>query len=59
MGVDAAIANMEPVPGGKMASNWPTPNIPKLEIVNVPGITIIIIIIMITGTFLITIQILL
>ena len=30
------MARMEPVPGGRMASNCCTPNIPRLEIVNVP-----------------------
>mmetsp|Transcript_17103 Transcript_17103/g.65234 ORF Transcript_17103/g.65234 Transcript_17103/m.65234 type:complete len:247 (-) Transcript_17103:202-942(-) len=30
------MARMEPVPGGRMASNWLTPNIPRFEMVNVP-----------------------
>ena len=30
------MARMDPVPGGRMASNWATPNMPRLEMVNVP-----------------------
>ncbi len=35
-GRDAPIANIEPCPGGKIASNLSTPNMPKLDNVNVP-----------------------
>lgn len=38
-GVDAAMARMEPVPGGRMASNCCTPNMPRFEIVNVPTLS--------------------
>lgn len=37
MGVLAAMARMDPVPGGKIASNCCTPNIPRLEMVKVPA----------------------
>ena len=36
LGVEAAMARMDPVPGGRMASNCWTPNIPRLEMVKVP-----------------------
>jgi len=31
-----ATARIPPCPAGRIASNWATPNIPMLEIVNVP-----------------------